>query len=120
MSGFLMQRTSPGVAREMNMNLGNAVKLIRTARNIRQRDLAERINVSPNYLSMLEAGKRTPSLDVLKDLAKELDVPAGLFLMWDESERPSLKESRLRKVRELLVRIQAIYLGAEEDEFAAQ
>jgi|ERR1019366_959843 transcriptional regulator with XRE-family HTH domain len=101
------------------MNLGSAVKLIRTARKIRQRDLAERIKVSPNYLSMLEAGRRTPSLDVLRLLAKELDVPAGLFLMWDESGRPPLRDTKLRKVRELLVRIQAIYLGTEEDELVA-
>ena len=92
------------------MTIGNAIKLIRTARGVRQRDLAVELNVSPNYLSMLEADRRLPSVGFLRKLASELEVPAGLFLLWTEAGNSNLQRRQAEQVRELLVRIQAIYL----------
>lgn len=92
------------------MTLGNAIKLIRTARSVRQRELALELNVSPNYLSMLEADRRIPSIKFLRKLASELQVPAGLFLLWTEAGKSNLQRKQSEQVRELLVRIQAIYL----------
>jgi len=100
------------------MNIGNAIKLIRTARKTRQGDLAAAIGVSQNYLSMLEAGKRNPSLAVLKKIADHLNVPAGLFLLWGEGAGKKLRKSQLKQLRELLVRIQTIFLEAEADDAA--
>jgi transcriptional regulator with XRE-family HTH domain len=93
------------------MTLGNAIKLIRTARKIKQRELAMELNVSANYLSMLEADRRVPSLQFLKKLASRLQVPAGLFLLWTEATKSSLRKKETEQVRELLVRIQTIYLA---------
>ena len=93
------------------MTLGNAIKLIRTARNVRQRELASKLNVSPNYLSMLEANRRVPSVGFLKKIASNLQVPAGLFLLWSEGNTSRLSKKQLDQVRELLIRIQAIYLA---------
>ena len=93
------------------MTLGNAIKLVRTARNVRQRELASRVNVSPNYLSMVEANRRTPSITFLKKIASRLKVPAGLFLLWAEENTSNLNKKQIDQVRELLIRIQAIYLS---------
>lgn len=98
------------------MTLGTAIKLIRTARKIRQRELALRLSVSPNYLSMLEADRRLPSISFLKRLATKLRVPAGLFLLWAESDKSTLRKRETVQVRELLVRIQAIYLDDVPEE----
>lgn len=95
------------------MTLGDAIKLIRTAKKVRQNELARELRVSPNYLSMLEANRRVPSITFLKKLATRLEVPAGLFLMWTEASKSRLRKKDAEQVRELLVRIQAIYLGAE-------
>jgi transcriptional regulator with XRE-family HTH domain len=92
------------------MTLGNAIKLIRTARNVKQRDLASELKVSPNYLSMLEANRRVPSVAFLRKIATKLQVPAGLFLLWTEGNTSKLSKKRIDQVRELLIRIQAIYL----------
>lgn len=92
------------------MTIGNAIKLIRTARGMRQRDLAGELQVSPNYLSMLEADRRLPSIGFLRKLASRLQVPAGLFLLWTEASKSSLRKKQAEQVRELLIRIQAIYL----------
>jgi len=93
------------------MTLGNAIKLIRTARNVKQRDLASALNVSPNYLSMLEANRRVPSVTFLRKIASKLQVPAGLFLLWAEGDSSNLSKKQIDQVRELLIRIQAIYLS---------
>lgn len=98
------------------MNLGSAIKLIRTARKARQGDLAVAIGVSQNYLSMVEAGKRDPSLAVLRKIAEELDVPAGLFFLWSEGAGKKLRKSQLKQLRELLIRIQAIFLEVEAED----
>src|SRR6267142_2766049 len=92
------------------MTIGNAIKIIRTARGIRQRDLAGELLVSPNYLSMLESDRRLPSIGFLRKLAAKLHVPAGLFLLWTEAGKSSLRKKQADQVRELLIRIQAIYL----------
>jgi transcriptional regulator with XRE-family HTH domain len=92
------------------MTIGNAIKLIRTARGMRQRDLAGELRVSPNYLSMLEADRRLPSVGFLRKLASRLHVPAGLFLLWTEAGKSNLRKKQAEQVRELLIRIQAIYL----------
>jgi transcriptional regulator with XRE-family HTH domain len=97
------------------MTLGNAIRLIRTARNVRQRDLASALNVSANYLSMLEANRRVPSVTFLRKIALKLQVPAGLFLLWAEGNPSNLNKKQLDQVRELLIRIQAIYLSDVAD-----
>lgn len=93
------------------MTLGNAIKLIRTARNLRQRELASQLKVSANYLSMLEANRRVPSVTFLKKIAAKLQVPAGLFLLWSEENTSRLSKRQIDQVRELLIRIQTIYLS---------
>lgn len=93
------------------MTLGNAIKLVRTAKNVRQRDLALELKVSPNYLSMLEADRRVPSVTFLRRIASKLQVPAGLFLLWTEGNATNLSKKKVDQVRELLIRIQAIYLS---------
>ena len=97
------------------MTLGNAIKLIRTARGTRQRHLAEEIGVSANYLSMVEADRREPSIAILKQVARQLEVPAGLFLLWAESDQTKLRPSKIKQLRELLIEIQAIYLEQGKD-----
>ena len=43
-------------------------------RGKRQRHLAKRIGIHPNYLSQIVQGKRTGSIETLMAIAKELDV----------------------------------------------
>ena len=57
------------------------LKTLRASKDMSLRDLAEKADVPPGYLSELEAGKKTnPSLDVLRRLARALGVPVGGLL----------------------------------------
>jgi transcriptional regulator with XRE-family HTH domain len=62
------------------VSLGNAIRNLRKAGGLTQRSLATRVGVSPTYLSHVEAGRREPSVTLLRGLARELAVPPGIFL----------------------------------------
>jgi len=53
----------------------------RQALGLSQRELARKVGVTDAYIALLETGKKTnPSLDVLKALAKALDVDVADLL----------------------------------------
>ncbi|NFK79022.1 helix-turn-helix transcriptional regulator [Clostridium botulinum] len=61
----------------MKINL----KKIREEKNISQSKLAMLAGISKSYISELEAGKKTPSLDMLEKIAEALEVCVALLLI---------------------------------------
>ncbi len=92
------------------MTLGNAIKVVRTAAGIKQGALAKKLHVSANYLSLIENEKREPSISFLKRIAEALGVPVGIFFLWQEIDPTKAEESGLDRLRELLTRLEAMYL----------
>jgi transcriptional regulator with XRE-family HTH domain len=58
--------------------LGQAIAEIRRERRLTQRDVAERVGLTVNYISLIENGERQLSLDALNRLAEVFKVPAEL------------------------------------------
>lgn len=56
------------------VELGEVVRKLRLQRNLTVRDLAEKTNLSYAYISQIENGKRTPTIETLDKLAKALGV----------------------------------------------
>jgi transcriptional regulator with XRE-family HTH domain len=56
------------------------LRRLRQARGWTQADLAKRAKVVQPYIAQLERGTRTPSLAVLRRLARALGVPVGVLL----------------------------------------
>ena len=61
-------------------SLGDAIRRLRSAAGFTQKELASRIEVDASYLCHLEAGRREPSLALLRRITSELSVPVGLLL----------------------------------------
>lgn len=78
----------------LNSNLGNVIRNTRNSHDIKQKELAEAVGVSANYLSMLERGDRNPSLDVLIKIAKQLDT--SLHELFLRAEAPELNSDYKR------------------------
>jgi len=98
------------------MTIGKNVKLLRIAAGLKQKDLAERLGVSPNYLSMVENDKREPSMSLLKDLSRELHIPLGLlFLDVEETTRRLTADERAIyfRIRNLLFEVQKLRMAHE-------
>lgn len=65
--------------------LGRRIKRLRSKLGLTQDALAERVQISPKYLSNIERGRENPTLDTLLRLAKSLKVePWEVFLLNSE------------------------------------
>jgi transcriptional regulator with XRE-family HTH domain len=93
------------------MNLGTAIKLIRTSSGLKQKDVATRLGVTSNYVSLVESGNREPSVSLLKRLATIFGVPVGLFFLW-EGNGPSSSKKNIDQLRHLLTQLEAMYVFA--------
>ena len=65
--------------------LGQALRKLRTERGWSQSELALRVEMDRNYLSLIELGRNSPSVRMLLRLCMALDVRAAKVL--DDVER---------------------------------
>jgi len=93
--------------------IGKTIKFLRIAKGIKQAELAEKLSVTTNYISLVENDKREPSLSFLKELSVALDIPVGLlFLDLDMSKKEVSPQERdvLMKMRDLMLQLEIIRL----------
>lgn len=62
------------------LSLGQAIRKLRKAKGLSQRELATRLEVDPTYVSHLESDRRDPSLQLLRSIATQLELPPGVLL----------------------------------------
>ena len=90
------------------MNITNALKLCRTARGLTQKELAEKADMSPSYVSLIEKGKRDVSISTLETLADAMNIPVEiiLFMGADQSKlsrlSPALADELSMSILEML------------------
>ena len=63
------------------MDYGRAIRIVRTAYGLTQTELAERLSIGSSQLSLVESGRRKPSLKVLDEVSNALGVPAHLLTL---------------------------------------
>lgn len=64
----------------MSTSLGERIKALRLERELQQRQLAEKADLTPSMVSQIESGRLSPSLNTLGKIATALGVPiASLF-----------------------------------------
>lgn len=82
------------------MNIGKAIKLCRTQKNMRQSELSTSAKISGAYLSLIEQGKRDPNFSVLQAIAKGLDIPLSIlvFLAADNHELKEISPELVDKL----------------------
>ena len=92
------------------MNIGHAIRFCRQQKGMTQPQLAERASLSPSYLSVLEQGKRDPSLSTLKSIAEALSVPLSvlLFVAADPSENEGLPIELHEKMASAMMKLLAV------------
>lgn len=87
------------------MNVGRAIRWFRQQQGISQGDVASRADCSVSYLSLLENGKRDPTVSTVTRIADALQVPVGtLFLVASEpAELGDIDELVVEKLRRAAV-----------------
>lgn len=64
---------------------GQALKLLRRYQGLNQSALAKKLGVSRSYISELESGNRTPSLDLLSRYADIFNIPVSSLVFFAEA-----------------------------------
>lgn len=60
--------------------VGERIQIAREERSITQRDLAQTIGCTPQHISAIERGAKTPTLETFVAIAAALRVPADVLL----------------------------------------
>jgi len=78
---------------------GVALKRIRRSRTLTQQQLALTCGLDRTFISLLERGKRQPSLGTVFQIAKALDIPAVDMIRHTEKamKRPGRRQLPLRR-----------------------
>jgi len=74
------------VKKEINIQIGEQIKSAREQAKLTQEQFAERIDVSPQYVSDLERGVVGVSISTLKRICATLCVPSDQILFGKEAE----------------------------------
>lgn len=99
------------------MNLGKAIKLCRTQKNLKQADLADLVQVSVSYISLLEKGKRDPNFSIVQKIAAALNIPISIlaFLATENNELSDISPELAEKLSHTALQL----MGAPPNESTA-
>ena len=78
------------------MKIGVVIKNIRKKKGVSQKDLAIKSDISSTYLSQIEGGSRSATIDTLERIGEALEVPFPIlsFLSLDKNDiNPNKRDS---------------------------
>lgn len=84
--------------------LNEALKLVRLFHHLKQNELAEKLEISKSYLSEIEAGKKTPTLDLINKYSETFGLKPSSLLLFSESIQDDsfVEKSRIKIARKSL------------------
>ncbi|MBX3324080.1 MAG: helix-turn-helix transcriptional regulator [Phycisphaeraceae bacterium] len=86
--------------------VGKAIRTLRARKGVSQKELAERAEITPSFLSLVEGDRRDASIKVIERIASALDVSSEV-LIWEAVELPadlSEKDRRMCELAKIIVR----------------
>lgn len=63
------------------MRYGKAIRICRAAKELSQKELASKAGIGSSHISLIEAGKRSPSLTTIEKICEALNVPTHLLML---------------------------------------
>ncbi len=82
------------------MNYGRALKIGRAMVGLEQRDLAELAHLDPSHISLIEQGKRNPTVATLEKIARALNIPYHILTLL-ASESKDLRNVNSQEINQL-------------------
>ncbi|TCU77241.1 helix-turn-helix protein [Tissierella praeacuta] len=102
-------------------NIGKRIQNRREELGMKQEELAERVSLSPNYMSAIERGVKIPRLETFIRIANALEVSTDILLedvlvkgneikasnLWEEiNHLPSKEQERILRVIKVMVEME--------------
>jgi len=87
--------------KQLNMNIGQNIKRVRTAKNMSQKELTSIIDMGAAQFSRIENGKTDPSVNTLERIAKALGVSLSELFIDENSDTEVISHDKtiMEKVR---------------------
>jgi transcriptional regulator with XRE-family HTH domain len=98
----------------MNDDYAKAFRIIRAAFGLKQSELAARMPITASQLSLIEAGKRQPSLRVVNGLANAVGVPTALISLL-ASTADNVQSKPDAEISDLARALLRLLVAAKED-----
>ena len=92
------------------MKLGQLIKSLRISREISQKELSEKLDISTNYLCLIETSKRVPSADVIGRIADEFMISRDALDFLSTDIPPELDQKNSKKYMKLQENIASLLL----------
>lgn len=83
--------------------IGKNIRKFRKIKKLRQEDLAEKTDLTTNYIGMIERGEKIPSLETFINILNSLGVSADMVLSDVLDNGYTVKDSLLNEKLEKLV-----------------
>lgn len=64
--------------------IGEAMRLIRIVEGVKAKVMADKLDISPSYLSLIENGKKQPSIDIVARFAFVVGVRPSQIMYFSE------------------------------------
>lgn len=96
-----------GTMADSAKRIGRIIRSLRVQRGMTQAQLAQRAEISPAYMSLIERGKRNAELDVLERIAAQFNLPLAIliFLSQDYSELEAVDKELAERLATLTMRL---------------
>lgn len=65
--------------------LSEALRLIRVFHDLKQFELAEKLEISKSHVSEIEKGNRTPSIELINRYSQVFDIPVSSIMFFSEN-----------------------------------
>jgi len=63
------------------MDYGKGLRIARAISGLQQKELADKAHLDSSYVSLIEMGKRKPSLKAVRALSQALNIPTSLLTL---------------------------------------
>lgn len=89
------------------MQVGSAIKTVRKKKGWSQSDLRKKCDLDQSWLSLIETGKKYPTIQMLNKIAECLEVPT-VILLWHGITEEDVKPEKLDQYKTLKKSIDAM------------
>src|SRR5207253_5018305 len=89
------------------MDYGKALRIARAIAGLQQAELAELAALDPSHLSLIESGRRNPSLGAIRRISKALKIPEHILalLASEESDLKNVNQTEMARIGAALARL---------------
>ena len=96
--------------------LSEALRLIRVFHDVKQTELARRLDISKSYLSEIESGKKQPKMELIERYSSEFGIPGSSIMFFAESlGSPSKSAAAADRAKGVIARKIIYFLKLVED-----